>query len=228
MIIVDDKVEVRYKRGDVREDGKIFWAYSKNYADGMMWYPEDVFIEKQQRALEKAKEWRKNNKEKTRKQAAKWRAINPDKYKQIKARCYSKHRESHIERTRAWRERNPEKQSLSSKNWRKNNHEKFTSILKEWRKNNPGKQRTYDAIRRAEKKKGRKDLTKNQLAIITCLYDLSNRLGKKLGIKFHVDHVVPLSRGGKHEPTNLQVMPATLNVQKHARVIYRWAELQQN
>jgi hypothetical protein len=216
----------KHKRGDVREDGMVFWAYHSNYVGGMKWYSKKVFDEKQKYSIEKSKEWRSGNKEKSRLQAAKWRTNNPEKYKEIKAKCYSKHRESHIERTKAWRTSNPDKQSLSSKNWRKNNHEKFISILKEWRKNNPSKQRTYDAARRAEKKKGNKELNQNQKLIILCFYEQSQRLEKKLGIKFHVDHIIPLARGGKHEPTHLQVMPATLNVQKHARSIYRWAELQ--
>jgi hypothetical protein len=228
MTIVNDKTDKRHKRGDVLENGMIFWAYAPTAKEGMLYYAREVFEEKQKNALAKAKEWRQNNKEKGRLQAAKWRANNPEKYKEVKARNYKKDREKHIQRTKEWREKNPEKQSLSSKNWRKNNHEKFTSILKEWRKKNPGKQRTYDAFRRAEKKKGRKELTKNQKAIITCLYEQAQRLQKKLGIPFHVDHIVPLARGGKHEPTNLQVMPARLNVQKHARAIYKWAELQLN
>jgi hypothetical protein len=216
----------KHKRGDVREDGMVFWAYHSSYVSGMKWYTKEVFDEKQKYSIEKSKKWRNENKEKSRLQAAKWRANNPEKYKEVKARCYSKHRESSIERTKAWRAKNPDKQSISSKNWRNNNHEKFTSILKEWRKNNPSKQRTYDAARRAEKKKGKKELTKNQKLIIVCFYEQSQRLEKKLGIKFHVDHIIPLARGGKHEPKNLQVMPATLNMQKHARSIYRWAELQ--
>lgn len=35
--------------------------------------------------------------------------------------------------------------------------------------------------------------------------------------KYHVDHVVPLAKGGKHEPLNLQLLCPTCNVRKAAK-----------
>lgn len=35
-----------------------------------------------------------------------------------------------------------------------------------------------------------------------------------LCIALHVDHIVPVSRGGKHEATNLQIVPKHVNLQK--------------
>ncbi len=37
------------------------------------------------------------------------------------------------------------------------------------------------------------------------------------GVQWHVDHVMPLSKGGAHELRNLQLLPATQNLRKHAR-----------
>lgn len=39
------------------------------------------------------------------------------------------------------------------------------------------------------------------------------------GVKkdYHVDHIVPLKRGGKHEPSNLQILCPTCNVRKSAK-----------
>lgn len=39
----------------------------------------------------------------------------------------------------------------------------------------------------------------------------------ELGHKMHVDHIVPLARGGKHEASNLQILPAGINLRKGAR-----------
>ena len=51
MIIVDDKVEVRHKRGDVREDGKIFWGYvhKKEY-----WLTQEKFLQYKNKEKETA------------------------------------------------------------------------------------------------------------------------------------------------------------------------------
>jgi 5-methylcytosine-specific restriction endonuclease McrA len=49
-------------------------------------------------------------------------------------------------------------------------------------------------------------------------YRTARRLTKCLGIAFHVDHIVPLARGGKHEESNLQVIPGAINVHKHTKI----------
>jgi len=40
-----------------------------------------------------------------------------------------------------------------------------------------------------------------------------------VGIKdnYHLDHITPLARGGKHEPRNLQLLCPTCNVRKSAK-----------
>jgi 5-methylcytosine-specific restriction endonuclease McrA len=34
---------------------------------------------------------------------------------------------------------------------------------------------------------------------------------------YHVDHITPRSKGGKHEPSNLQILCGTCNVRKNAK-----------
>lgn len=36
----------------------------------------------------------------------------------------------------------------------------------------------------------------------------------ELGKKIHVDHIIPLARGGKHIASNLQILPAGINMRK--------------
>jgi len=38
------------------------------------------------------------------------------------------------------------------------------------------------------------------------------------GEEYHVDHIIPLAKGGLHHPDNLQVLPADLNLKKGAKV----------
>lgn len=52
---------------------------------------------------------------------------------------------------------------------------------------------------------------------IKSLYEESARLQDLTGIEFHIDHVIPLQGelvSGLHVETNLQVIPAALNVRK--------------
>lgn len=39
----------------------------------------------------------------------------------------------------------------------------------------------------------------------------------ELGKKMHVDHIMPLSKGGKHVANNLQILPNGINMRKGTR-----------
>jgi 5-methylcytosine-specific restriction endonuclease McrA len=39
----------------------------------------------------------------------------------------------------------------------------------------------------------------------------------EIGKKMHVDHIMPLARGGRHEASNLQILPIGLNMRKGVR-----------
>jgi Restriction endonuclease len=39
-----------------------------------------------------------------------------------------------------------------------------------------------------------------------------------LGPGWHLDHIVPLSRGGKHHPDNLQIVRASYNLRKNNKI----------
>lgn len=41
---------------------------------------------------------------------------------------------------------------------------------------------------------------------------------------YHVDHVIPLSKGGQHHPNNLQYLPAVINLRKHNDEEYNCSE----
>ncbi len=40
----------------------------------------------------------------------------------------------------------------------------------------------------------------------------------ELGKRLHVDHIIPLSRGGQHVIGNLQILPAGINCRKHNKL----------
>ena len=78
------------------------------------------------------------------------------------------------------------------------------------------------AKRRARKKKASTKLTYIEEQLIKQYYEHSTRLKNKLGIEFHVDHIVPLSLGGLHHPSNLQVVPARWNMRKYNTNTNHW------
>lgn len=49
---------------------------------------------------------------------------------------------------------------------------------------------------------------------VLAMYNLSQKISKLTGVQMHVDHIIPLALGGKHDVTNLQLLAGVLNVSK--------------
>ena len=95
------------------------------------------------------------------------------------------------------------------------NRERLLAKGKEYYLNNKEKFELKDALRRCRGgsksiKVGYKDrllvLQKGKCACCKTKLD-----------KYHVDHIVPVSKGGPHEFTNLQLLCPTCNLNKHAK-----------
>jgi hypothetical protein len=63
------------------------------------------------------------------------------------------------------------------------------------------------------------ELSTEEIKLILMIYDQRDKLNQEAGfIQFHVDHIIPLAKGGWHHPNNLQVISATNNVRKGSKV----------
>ena len=71
---------------------------------------------------------------------------------------------------------------------------------------------------RARKLAGEVRLTEEEKRSIAFLHRLRTHMSRMTGELYHVDHVVPLARGGIHHPLNLRVIPAKANIGKGARL----------
>jgi hypothetical protein len=74
-----------------------------------------------------------------------------------------------------------------------------------------------------ERRKNMKKAKPEHRPIINCLYDYRDRLNCILGAGlFHLDHSIPITKGGQHHPANLQVVPAKWNSSKNNKHSKRW------
>ncbi len=108
--------------------------------------------------------------------------------------------------------------------WRKDNPEKDRQIQLRWRVANRDKDRLKSHKRRAVMRVGRvsDDIISQLLNMQNGL--CSNELCRDDLILegYHLDHIMPLALGGKHEDTNLQLLCAVCNLSKGARHPNEW------
>lgn len=74
----------------------------------------------------------------------------------------------------------------------------------------PSKARLYNDRKRAFTP----ELTPEQRSEISKIYANARALSTLTGTPHHVDHIQPVSKGGKHVPENLQILTATQNLKK--------------
>jgi len=180
-----------HKRGDVREDGKLFWQYK---SDGkQLWVSKEKFEEKKIKACDSTK------------------------------RAYPKVRQKCIAYLKEWRRNNKDKCDKLRISWAEKNPEKVLECrrkaAKKYAKNNRAKCSVRENKRRQLKEASKEILTQDQIKIMNYIYDCRKRISDCTGLKFHVDHVLPLSKGGQHLPSNLKILPAKINLKKHNKII---------
>lgn len=118
------------------------------------------------------------------------------------------------EYAKCWRDKNKESiraYQLANKDKTKVATEKWNAAHKDVRAAHASK------VRASKKLRVPAWLTKDQLDDIKSFYALAIKLEKLCGVKYHVDHIVPLHGkqvSGLHVPWNLQLLPACINFSK--------------
>lgn len=135
--------------------------------------------------------------------ASKWAKENKERRAEIRKRSYYKHHESNL---------------LYKNRYDEENRERSAEYSRQWRAANPDKNAQQEARRRAMKRNQTPELTPEEQQRIQDIYWLAKDLRAVTGEEYHVDHIIPLAKGGLHHPDNLQVLPADLNLKKGAKV----------
>ena len=166
-------------------------------------------------AYEKA--YYEKNKEKIKAKSKAWAIENREKSNASK-REYELRNSEEIRKTKKkYREKNSERIKGKSKAYYEANRKKVKEYGKAYRKANKDKRTNLEARRRALKFRATIRLTKLDKFVIDEMYELSKIRTEQTGYQWHVDHIMPLTKGGLHKPTNLQVVPGSWNLSKGNR-----------
>lgn len=154
--------------------------------------------------------------------SSKWRKENPERAKEIDRVSKASDKERAAGWIKSWRIKNPEKVAKYNRDYYRNNPNASAS-RKKWRENNKSRKNELNSIRKMRKKFSmpvdfeERALTESRWEE---MYKKCCRMFQLTGHKWHVDHIIPLSKGGRHHYSNFQILPAVLNVRKSSRMIY--------
>jgi len=168
------------------------------------------------RGREYQREWRLRNIEAARERDRAYYKANPERGREATNRWRDKNREAARAANSQWYKDNPDKRRALGKRKYQNNGERIKARNTEWRNANPEVISARDNRRRARILNAPGRHTGADLVAILkaqnhqCAYCKSN-LRK---VRKHLDHIVPLSRGGSNDKANLQYTCEPCNLSK--------------
>lgn len=139
------------------------------------------------------------------------------------------HIDAHREKRKSQYRSNPQKAIDDARQWRLDHPERYREQQRNYKyhhyRANRESYRVYCANRRARMKQvsgahSTDDIKRQYKAQRgKCYY-----CGAKVGGKYHVDHVVPISRGGDNSPSNLVITCPHCNLSKNDRLPHEWPQ----
>ena len=203
------------------KDGKVTWckACFKEYRK----------INKE-KFSERDKLYYNENKEKILNRVNKYRIENNEVIKERKKKDYKKHREKNLvkkekyyqdnketilENMKLYQAENKERYTKYKRNYAQKNRETEAERSRKYIQENPEKYREYKARRRALERKNavgkvdyQKILRRDGMFCYICQKSIEDG-------NYHMDHVIPLSKGGSHSMENIKVTHARCNLVKN-------------
>jgi 5-methylcytosine-specific restriction endonuclease McrA len=125
--------------------------------------------------------------------ARKRRAKNPEPTRLALRKSFQKHKAKRMAETKAWHKKNKAKMAL------------YMRPIKVMRRAAEGRFDSDDIVRM---------LVMQNNTCAACSADISS--------KYHVDHIVPITRGGTHWPSNLQLLCRPCNQSKGNKTMSEW------
>lgn len=162
--------------------------------------------------------WHKDHTEQSRAGKRAWKKANPEKNAKSNAESRRRNPEPSRASARRAREAHPEKARAANRKWAASHPQKRRESARNWGRRNRDKCCAYTVARKARKLHATP--TWADWGLIDAAYTMARAMTDLTGVKYHVDHIVPLQSKlvcGLHVGCNLQLLTNSQNSVKGNR-----------
>jgi len=163
------------------------------------------------------KAYRAKNKEARKVYAIRYRAKNREALAEKARAYYAENKEALTETRKIYYNTHKGGYKKSQKIYYNTHKEAVKELCRAWRIKNKDKINAKSSIRRARKLKVNDIKTADDRWLLQEIYKLAQLRTKVTGFNWDVDHIIPLSKEGRHCLTNLQIVSASWNRSKGNR-----------
>lgn len=150
--------------------------------------------------------------------ASNWYKENNKKAKESRKKWYEENKKIVREANKKWIENNKEKNRIIHLEWNKRNKKCLLDANKKWKANNKDIVKTHNNNRRARKNNNGGKLSANIIdALLLKQRGKCACCGNPLNGEYHLDHIMPLARGGTNTDDNVQLLLPKCNMSKGAK-----------
>lgn len=175
----------------------------------------------EEEAKENKRIYRRNNPDKVKR----WKEADylrtKDAYKSRARKHYQENKESILEKTKQYYQDNKEQKKKYAREYKKNNYDRIKAWNDIWRKNNKDKIMSYSENRRAKIKSPDADkITDKDIANLREKQKgLCSLCSLPMGKDCTIEHLLPLSRGGRHILGNIALAHKRCNSRKQDKTV---------
>lgn len=161
------------------------------------------------------------------------RSLHPQKHKATARRYRQRHRDQCLARSTLYalehweqieirdklkRQASPVHYRQKAEAYRQRHAKAINERTRQWRQRNPAKRAMYHAKRRAKFSIVAEPISRQRVYVRDekCCYLCGKKIRWEL---FHLDHVIPLSRGGSHTYDNVRATHAACNLRKSGKLL---------
>ena len=183
------------------------------------WYEDNT-----ERKAETSREWREANPERHAENGRRWQTENRERKEETNREWYVANRERAKENARKWREAHPELVRGYSRKWCESHPEKARARNAAYRAANAEKLRVSDAAKNHRRRTAEGSFTPEEVETLleSQWYECAYCGADLLETSYHLDHKVPVSKGGTSYIENIAAACPACNMSKGAKDLDEW------